>query len=176
MNKISIRFYNFILPILFFEIWNVLLAFIFVVVIESFIISLFSKTNIRDLFKIVLIANLITTIFGYIGQALIRAILILPFIQVFGFLKWLNVFAGNLSMESYVESPGVPIELLVNFVLSMLLAFIISVFVEKRYITKGLKNKGNLTLSIIVANIISYIVLFSWILFRYMEAKPLAIG
>ncbi|MEN8119451.1 MAG: hypothetical protein ABFS35_03855 [Bacteroidota bacterium] len=168
----SITFYNTIIPIIFFELWNVLLAFIFIVFIETLIISLLTKLSFSKLFSVVLIANLITTIIGYLGQGILRMLIFIPISGLLGYIKFLDIIGGNLSLESYESKPGIPYELMINFSLSMIFAFIISVYFEKKHIDREFNDDEKITVKpILIANIISYVLLFFWILYRYLIIK-----
>ena len=51
------EFLDVVLPFLFFELWYIIIAFVFVVVIETFIVKFFLKDQFFKLFKILLKAN-----------------------------------------------------------------------------------------------------------------------
>ena len=63
-----------VLPLIFWEWWYVVLAFIFVVLLEAYVVKLFVKDEYKRLFKILFKANLITSIGGYLLQGILRLI------------------------------------------------------------------------------------------------------
>ena len=168
-NK-SIYLYNVVIPILFFEMWNVMLAFLFIVFIEAAIISFFIKINFYKLIKSVFIANLITTIIGYLIQGILRMLIFIPISGLFGFPKFLDIIGGNLSLESYATNSGLPYEIIIYFSISMIIAFFISVHFEKTYLLGAIDaDKKRIEFSVLIANIVSYTLLFIWIIYRYLS-------
>lgn len=166
----SVYLYNAVIPILFFEIWNIILAFLFIICVETFIISIITKLSYSKLFRVVLIANLITTIIGYLMQGILRMLIFIPISGVFGFPKFLDIIGGNLSIQSYATNSGLPYELIINFSISMIITFFISVYYEKKYLLKKkVFSEKTLGFSVLIANLVSYSLLFIWIIYRYFS-------
>jgi hypothetical protein len=73
-KKYSGFLFDMAIPLIFFEWWNVLLAFIFIVLLETFIVKFYIKENYNKLFLILFKANLITTLAGYLVQGVLRMV------------------------------------------------------------------------------------------------------
>ncbi|MCW3105550.1 MAG: hypothetical protein JWQ09_56 [Segetibacter sp.] len=164
---------NVALPFLFFEVWYVLIAFLFVVLIEALIIKIFIKENFIRLFKVLLKANFWTTIVGYGLQGVLRIII--------GFIAFASIdkITDNKIFNSIVGNIGIPDKsvhknsdmITLTLVISMAIALIISIVVERRILIKefeGMRVK-NISISVTIANIISYILLFLWVYFSYLR-------
>jgi len=161
-----------VLPFLFFELWYVLIALIFVVLIETIILRFYIKEKWIGLFLIVLKANFWTTVVGYLAQGLIRIII--------GFV----VFAANQNLsenklfDSLVGNIGLGYKInkyiLINLFTSIILALVISIVVERRILIKELdKDFGirKITIGVTIANVVSYCLLFIWIYSNYLRHR-----
>ena len=86
-----------VLPLIFWEWWYVMLAFIFVVLLEAFIMKIFIKTEYNKLLKILFKANLITTIGGYLLQGILRLIIgMIIYITTDQYFEFYPVIVGVL--------------------------------------------------------------------------------
>lgn len=169
------------IPLFFIEWVYVILAFLFVLIIESFVINFFLKQGFKTTIKLVFLANLVTTVIGYFVQGIIRlTILILIFFGIIiinpEFDYDVNpIIVGILSGVTPEKGGGnfeFSTEIIISIITSIVFAFIISVFVERKLILKTLPNGVNKNLAskaIIIGNIISYIFLTTWIFFWFSK-------
>ena len=163
-------FLDVVLPFLFFELWYIIIAFVFVVLIETFIVRLFLRNSFFKLFKILLKANFQTTIIGYFLQGVVRIIIL--FIAASLNFK----LTGNDIFNALVENVGIGFQnrtsVLITICTSMIIALGISIVVERKVLIKSLNNEAinKITTSIILANIVSYCLLFVWIYFNYLRS------
>lgn len=158
---------NFILPFIFFEIWYVLLAFVFVVLIETVVIKLFCKKDFALLFKVLLKANFWTTIVGYAAQGIIMLMLgifAMAAIDISTDNKIINGLVGNGGINyKGLGRFGEPVT--VTILTSMLIGLIISIVVERRILIKALHKAIEpwVITGIVIANLLSYMLLFVWV-------------
>jgi hypothetical protein len=166
-----------VIPFLFFELWYVLLAFIFVVFIETFVVKLFLNERFIRIFKVLLVANFWTTIVGYFLQGLIR--ISIGFIAIVSNNKiegndFLNSLMGNVSVDSGKLTHKINISILITLCTSVIIALVISIIAERKILIKefdkGLSDR-NITISITIANVVSYSLLFIWIYFNYLRLQ-----
>ena len=166
--------YDMILPLFIFEWWNVLLAFIFVVIIETYFVKFFIKEQYKRLFWILFKANLITTVIGYFCQGVVR-LLLMGIIgrmtkQFFDSYPVLQGILGNVGIGNAYH-PKLDVEVISEIVTSILITFAISVIIERKILLNSLRDKFEsslITKSIIIANVVSYILLTFWICYKYM--------
>lgn len=171
--------FNMAIPLFFIEWVYVILAFLFVLIIESFVINFILKQGFKTTIKLVFLANLVTTVIGYFVQGIIRlTILILIFFGIIiinpEFDYDVNpIIVGILSGVTPEKGGGdfeFSTEIIISIITSIVFAFIISVFVERKLILKTLPigvNKNLASKAIIIGNIISYIFLTTWIFFWF---------
>ncbi|PCI96486.1 MAG: hypothetical protein COB15_09985 [Flavobacteriales bacterium] len=166
---------NMVLPFIFFEWWYVLLSFIFVVLLESYVIKLFLKKSFKDLFKILFYANLVTTLAGYLFQGLFRIILsIIIWLvtgQDFSSYPITRAMLGGTEIPKGVD-PQLSIEVLVTIITSIIIAFTLSVIIERKFLVNKIGksiDKSLITKSIIVANLISYTLLTFWLFYNFLK-------
>jgi hypothetical protein len=163
---------NVLLPFLFFEIYSILIAFIFVVIIETLIINQYLKIRFVDTFKVCFKANLWTTIIGYFLQGLLRffiGLIIFLLTNKLNDNSFFQGFFGNVGITKQVYK-DIDIKVLTTIFTSSVFALIISIFFEKRIFVKKFElqlDKTLITKSVIIANIVSYVFLTVWIYFNY---------
>lgn len=163
---------NVLLPFLFFEIYSILIAFIFVVAIETIIIKHYFKIQVIDIAKICFKANFWTTLIGYLLQGLLRLLIGLI---IFGATDKLNDnsyfqgFMGNVGITKKVYT-DIDIKTLTTIITSSIFALIISIIFENKVFIKKFAlqvDKSLITKSILIANVVSYTFLAAWIYFNY---------
>lgn len=167
------------IPLFFFEWFYVVLAFLFVLLIESIIINFFLKQGLKTTIKLVFLANLVTTIVGYFIQGIIRLIILVLFF--FGIII-INpnfnydvnpIILGLLSGVTPEKGGGTfefTTEVIASIITSIVFSFIISVIVERKLLVKMMnseKDKKLISKAIIIANFVSYIFLSAWIYFWF---------
>lgn len=160
--------FDVILPLVFFEVWSVFLAFAGVVILEAWIINKIIKQDYKSVLRKTAVVNFFTTIVGYLLQGILRFIFLMcmppsnilwdnPFVA--GFFG--NVGAGYFSIH--------PIATIVEVSTSFLITFILSVIIETRRLKRSYAVNEEIqelipkaTLS---ANIASYLLLLIWVLY-----------
>ncbi|MBV6483826.1 MAG: hypothetical protein KFKLKKLM_00283 [Flavobacteriales bacterium] len=171
--------FNMALPLFFIEWWFVWIAFVFIIIIETYIVHLFLKKGLVKTFKLLFLANLLTTIIGYLSQGIVRVIFsVLFFILSFRF-KVLEdvimhpviqgVFAGVVP-EKGGGKTEFTLDVIIAISTSILITFLISLIVERRILISKLEmefEKKLISKAIIIANLISYILLSIWIFYGY---------
>lgn len=163
---------NVLIPYLFFEIFSILLAFIFVVIIETLIINKYLKIGLVKTFKVCYEANFLTTIIGYFLQGLLRIIIGYTIISFSDKLEDNSIFRGlfgnvGIAQEVYKD---INIVVLTTIITSTVLALIISILFENYYFKISLKSqvdKNLISKPVIIANLLSYIILAIWIYVNY---------
>jgi hypothetical protein len=179
MNFKANKLFNMAIPLFFIEWWFVMIAFIFIALIESFIVNFFIKKGYRKLFKILLIANLLTTLLGYLLQGIARTIITI-ILWVIG-LKYESF--GNLLENPIIEgiiggvtpqkgggTPDFTLDVIFAIATSILITFTLSVVIERKILIKHLGSefeRSLITKSILIANIVSYTLLTIWIFYGY---------
>lgn len=163
-----IYFQNVILPSFFVELKYVLIALVFVVLIETFIIKHFFNQKFRHLFEVLLFANISTTLIGYFLQAVARLFLafILTGENTNPFLLGLS---GNIGVISeWGADPNLTI--FVSILTSVLICLFLSIYVERRIVLSRFEGDvpvDQVRKGVLYANIVSYFLLFFWIYFNY---------
>ena len=175
--------YNMAIPLFFIEWWFVVLATIFVVILESSIVNQYLKVGFKKIFKILLNANIKTTVLGYLVQGFFRLILgLLIFIPVSKFelndefLKHPIVLGllGGVSPEKGGGFPEITLEVIITIITSVILTFTISVIFERQILIKKInleRDKRVVSKAIVIANIISYSFLTIWIFYSYSRTR-----
>lgn len=157
--------YNMVLPILFFELWNVLLAFVFIVIIETFIINKIVKGNFKSLFIFVLLGNLFSTLLGYFAQGVIR--LLLTMLLVSNNINYKTpIVDGLLGNVGISEKTKFAPELIISILTSIIITFLLSVLIEKKVLIKYTERRFESKLiskAVVRANIVSYLLLTIWL-------------
>ena len=179
MKRRSGYLFNMALPLCFIEWWFVRIALIFIIIIETYIVHLFLKKEIVRTFKILFLANLLTTIIGYLTQGIIRVFLATAFFFLSLRFKMLDdvimhpviqgVFAGVVPVKGGGKSEFTP-DVIIAILTSIFLTFLISLIVERKILISKLGmefEKKLISKAIIIANIISYILLSIWIFYGY---------
>lgn len=163
--------YNFILPLIFLEWWYVLLALIFVVLIETFIVKIFIKEKFRRLFALLFKANIITTFLGFLLQGIIRLILGVIIItttdQDFKFYPVIQGILGNVGIGR--RPSKFDISAISEVITSMIVCLVLSIIIEKRVIKNDLHETYNSSLiskAVLMANVISYLILTPWVFYN----------
>jgi len=167
--------YNMILPLVFWEWWYVVLAFIFVVLLETYVVNIFIKDEYKRIFKILFKANLITTIGGYILQGILRLIigmiLYITTEQYFESYPVIRGILGNVGIgKEYI--PEFTTDVIATIATSIILTFTLSVIIERRIVLKNIDkliDKSLVSKAVILANIISYTLLTIWICYNYLR-------
>lgn len=146
-----------------------LLAFIFILLIETIIVSLFLKPGFSRAVLVLLKANIFTTILGYIGQGVLRfisGIIIIPDTDSE------NEIMSGLTGTVFLDKPSDQLDnsVKISLITSIIIAFIISLVIERKILLKEFNKEftdKRITLSILVANLASYVLLFAWIYYNY---------
>ena len=163
---------NVLLPFLFFEIYSIIIAFIFVIAIETLIIKQYLKVRIVDIIKVCVKANLWTTIVGYSLQGLLRfliGIIIFLLTDKLNDNSFFQGLFGNVGIAKQVYK-DIDIKVLTTISTSLFFALIISIFFERKIFLKYFElqvDKILIKKSVLVANIVSYTFLAAWIYFNY---------
>ncbi len=168
----SLVLYDMILPMLFFEVFYVFLAFIPIVIIETAIISFVLKEKFTKLVLVVALANFITTIVGYVVQGFARfSLLAIP-----GYYSpdnpILQGISGNVGANYYEYKKGLPLEVMVEFITSFVICFFLSVYVENIIVRKFIQDpqkKKKVYSAVFLANLASYALLFVWLIWNYLS-------
>tara|TARA_B100000809_G_C14844983_1_gene426167 strand:+ start:77 stop:604 length:528 start_codon:yes stop_codon:yes gene_type:complete len=172
------------IPMLFIEWWFVILATLFVIIIESAIVNYYLKLELKKTITILFKANLLTTIVGYLAQGVARIILgiifMIPmFISNFkiDYISGKPIIEGLFATVSPIKGGGHPeftSAVITNILTSMLITFALSVIIERKFLISRLENKDQIKLaskSIIIANIISYSILTIWVFYSYSKME-----
>lgn len=143
MKRRSGYLFNMALPLFFIEWWFVWIALIFIIIIETYIVHLFLKKEIVRTFKILFLANLLTTIIGYLTQGIIRVFLATAFFFLSLRFKMLDdvimhpviqgVFAGVVPVKGGGKSEFTP-DVIIAILTSIFLTFLISLIVERKFL------------------------------------------
>ena len=167
MERITIlrktdKLYNAILPIFLFEAWYILLALLIVVIVEAFIVSKILNLTFAKSFKYLLLVNIFTTFLGFILQGILR-IMILMVIRTDGESKIINILLGNYG----VDKSNFTLEIVLELLISLSITFALSVYYEYKSLEKilaDIKPKKLIFKSIFIANAVSYILIFIYLL------------
>ena len=119
----NIYLLNVILPFFFFELKYVFIALVFVILIETFIVKHFIKQEFGFLFKVLVFANIATTIFGYFIQGILRLIITVLF-DIQSKNPIVVGLTGNIGMKS-VWTPKDNLPVLISVITSTLLALLL---------------------------------------------------
>lgn len=163
---------NVLLPFLFFEIFSILLAFIFIVIIETLIINKYLKIGLVETFKACFEGNFLTTLIGYFLQGLLRIIIGFTIFSITDKLNnnpILNGIFGNVGIPE-IAYKDIEIEVLSTIITSTFFALIISILFEIYYFKIRMNSqvdKALISKSIIISNIVSYTLLPIWIYMYY---------
>lgn len=171
--------FNVAIPLFFFEWFYVILAFIFVMFIESIVINLFLNQGFKMTIKLVFLVNIVTTILGYFVQGITRLIILM--LLFYGIIIinpefdfYVNPFiVGVLSGVTPEKGSGSFVfttEIIISIITSIVFAFTISVIVERKLLIAMMnseKNKKLISKAIIIGNIVSYLFLSAWIVFWF---------
>jgi len=155
------KLHNVVLPIFLFEAWYILFALIIVVIIEAFIVSKTLKIKFVKSFKYLLFVNIITTLLGFILQAILRMTVLLTLTD--GENKILNILLGNFgASESNFET-----DIIIELLISLIITCALSIYIEYRELKKILTTvpENDILKSMIIANSVSYILIFIYLLF-----------
>jgi len=167
--------FNMVLPLILWEWWYVLLAFIIIVFIETYIVKFYTKVDFLKLFNIFIVANLITTIGGYLAQGILRVIIggflyTVPKVN-FDSYPVVEGILGNVAIgKEYI--PKFTTEVISTIATSIIITFTLSVIIERKYVLKNIKPSIDISLTskgVIVANVISYTLLTIWICYNYLK-------
>jgi hypothetical protein len=159
---------NVILPFFFFELKYVLIALVFVVLIETFIVKHFIKQGFGFLFQTLIFANIATTLFGYFLQGALRMVITLLF-NIQSKNPIVAGLTGNIGVESGWTATD-NLSVLVSIVTSILIALLLSIYCEKKILVRmyeGKVEETGISKGVRFANIVSYSLLFVWIYFNY---------
>jgi hypothetical protein len=160
---------NVILPFFFFELQYVLIAFVFVVLVETTVVCLFIKEPFPRLFRLMAFVNVLTTLLGYCLQAVIRFII--------GLVSYiaLNIHTEDpfiAGLFGNVGFRGEKASVLTTVLTSMIITFFISILVETRSLIKKLDSTNStsrITIGVLVANFVSYSGLFCFVYLNYLS-------
>lgn len=165
--------YNFILPLIFLEWWYVMLALIFVVLIETYIVKLFIKEKFRRLLVLLFRANVITTLLGFLLQGIIRLIIGMIIYSTtdhdFEHYPVIEGILGNVGMGTRLDSAAIS-----EIITSMIICLVLSVIIERSMIKKDLQETHKstvITKSVLIANIISYLILTPWVFYNFYRTS-----
>lgn len=146
------------------------MALIFVVIIETFILSKIFNTSFKILWIEVLNMNIFSTLGGFLAQGFIRLILGITFFTQFDNYSKFPVLAIIFSNVGYPVNTKITAEIIFDLVLSLIITFLISIFMEyhafKRNIIFDKFKKKELLLGVFTANLISYTLLSIWVFFK----------
>lgn len=165
---------NVLLPFLFFEIYSILIGFIFIVIIETLIIKYYLKLQTVEIFSVCLKANFFTTIIGYFLQGLLRFLIlvILTFVtNSFYDNTYVQGFFGNVGIAKHIYK-DIDIKILTTIITSTFFALVISIFYENKIFAKKIGHildKSIIKKAILIANILSYACLAIWIYYNYQN-------
>ena len=170
--------HNLILPILFWEVWQVILALVIVAGIESAILSIGLAIKGVDFFKASFVMNVCTTFIGYVFQGIARIISLIigsslirgPASTILDYPIVIGM-TGNIGLGYHTQ----PIHVfIINFSTSCSVAFLISAGVEYVVLQKLLKaqsqqkiRKSRLFWTVCLANFVTYSLIFTWLLFNF---------
>ena len=164
----NIYLLNVILPFFFFELKYVFIALVFVVLIDTFIVKHFIKQDFGFLFKVLIFANIATTIFGYFIQGTLRLIITVLF-NIQSKNPIVVGLTGNIGLKS-VWTPKDNLPVLISIITSTLLALLLSIYFEKKILVnmyEGEVEEANISKGVQWANVVSYSLLFVWIYLNY---------
>ena len=159
---------NVILPSFFVELKYVLIALIFVVLIETLIVKYFFNQKFRHLFEVLLFANISTTLIGYFLQAVAR--LILTFVlTIESDNPYLKGFSGNIGIISEWNA-DVNLSIFISILTSTLICLSLSIYFERRIVLNRFEGDvpvDKVRKGVFYANTASYFLLFFWIYLNY---------
>lgn len=170
MKKINNILLNAVLPLFFFEWWYILLALVFVVIIEAFILSKFFTIKFKLIWYEILMMNIFSTLGGFFIQGTVRLILGLSLFTHFeNYSKFplLDAIWGNVA---YPVHSKITTEIIFDLIISLLITLNTSIFMEYHSIKRNkifndLK-KPKILKGVIITNIISYVLLSIWIFYK----------
>ncbi len=156
------KLYNVVLPIFLFEAWYILFALVIVVVIEAFIVSKTLKLTFVKSFNYLLFVNIVTSLFGFLLQGILRMIILMTLTD--GNSKILNILLGNFgASESNFKS-----DIIIELFISLIITCGLSVYIEYKSLKRILKQtipKNTIFKNILIANSVSYILIFAYLIF-----------
>ena len=175
MKNINSKLLNAILPLFFFEWWYILVAFVFVILVESFIFSKFFRINLKLIWYEILIMNIFSTLGGFLIQGVIRltlGLLLFSYLENYSDFTLLNIIFGNVE---YPVNSEVTQEVIFDLVISLIITLTISIFMEyssirKNKIFENFKKK-EIIKGVIIANLSSYVLLSFWIFYKLIIFK-----
>lgn len=164
---------NAVLPFIFWEWYYVLIAFIAVFILETVILKFFINETYARLLKLLFVANIITTIGGYLLQGILRLILgLILYAITEQYFEEHPIIIGILGNVNTVKvTPGITIEVLTAIITSITLSFSLSVIIERKFLLKKVNssNKNLISKGVITANIVSYLLLTIWLFYGYIS-------
>lgn len=170
MKKVNNKLYNAVLPLFFYEWWYILIALVFVVILEAFIFSKFFQVNFKLIWHDVLIMNICSTLGGFFIQGVIRVALglsLFSYVENYSKFPVLDIIFGNVG---YPINSKITPEIIFDLIISLLITLIISIFMEYYSIKKnkvfGDFKKNKIFKGVIITNLISYTLLTVWIFYK----------
>ncbi len=130
MKKVNNKLYNAVLPLFFYEWWYILIALVFVVIVEAFIFSKFFRVNFKLIWHDVLIMNICSTLGGFFIQGVIRVALglsLFSYVENYSKFPVLDIIFGNVG---YPINSKITTEIIFDLIISLLITLIISIFME----------------------------------------------
>lgn len=162
------------IPIFIFEWWNVLLAFVLIVYLETYIVSKFIRADFKRIVTSLFEANAYSTLAGYLLQAIAR--LIIGVLVSVGYILSGNVFnserlspvlQGIIGGAMEKTNHDMDVFAISSIITGVLFTFVISLIIERkvliRYFGKDQEIK-DIRRGILVANIVSYVLLTGWLI------------
>ena len=163
LRKYNANIYNVVLPMFLFEAQLILIGLVAVVIIEAIIISKILKIDFWYSLKNTLIVNIVTTLFGFILQGILK--LIFGMLITDGENSFMNILWGNVGYSD--KYSNFTIIVIGDLIVSLIITCSLSIFIEykhmKQIIKKG-KPEKLIFKSVLVANLCSYFAILVYLL------------
>lgn len=170
MKKANNKLYNAALPLFFYEWWYILIALLFIVTVEAFIFSKFFRINFKLIWYDVLIMNIFSTLGGFFIQGIIRIALGISLFSYFENYSKFPVFDIIFGNIEYPIHSKITAEIIFDLIISLLITFTISIFMEYYSIKKnkffGDFKHNKILKGVIIVNLASYALLSIWIFYK----------
>ncbi len=122
---LNLIIFNVAIPIIFLEGFYVILFMIPIIIIESIVIFSFLKRSALKILGLAVIANVCTTLIGYLVQGIARLILLAPF-SILLDNEIIRGIAGNIGATN-AKSEGLQLDVMCNLITSLSICFLSSV-------------------------------------------------
>ncbi|MDV7697685.1 hypothetical protein N6B72_12215 [Chryseobacterium soli] len=170
MKKCNNRLFNAVLPLFFFEWWYILIAFVAVIIVETFILSKFFRIKFKFIWHEVLIMNIFSTLGGFLIQGIIRLLLgisIFNNFENYSEFPLLDIIFGNVA---YPVNSKITNEIIFDLIISLLITLAISIFMEYYSIKRNKifndLEKHKILKGVVIVNATSYILLSIWLFYK----------